>query len=36
VVTQSLGNKSGQVTIIGGLPLPTAQKLAESVEPIIF
>ena len=36
VVTQSLGSKAGQVTVIGGVPVLTAKKLAESVEPILY
>jgi negative regulator of sigma E activity len=35
-VTQSLGSKAGQVTVIGGVPVLTAKKLAESVEPILY
>ena len=36
IVTRALGNSKGQVTIIGGLPVSTAQRLAESVEPILY
>ncbi|MGB1343246.1 MAG: MucB/RseB C-terminal domain-containing protein [Pseudomonadales bacterium] len=36
IVTRTLKNQQGQVTIIGGLPVVTAQKLAESVEPILY
>ena len=36
IVTRALGQSQGQVTIIGGLPVTTAQRLAESVEPILY
>lgn len=36
IVTRALGNSKGQVTIVGGLPVTTAQRLAESVEPILY
>ena len=36
IVTRALGQSKGQVTIIGGLPVTTAQRLAESVEPILY
>jgi len=36
IVTRPLRGRPGQITIVGALPLQTAERLAESVEPIIF
>ena len=36
VVTRPLRGQEGQITIVGSLPLPTAERLAESVEPVIY
>ena len=36
VVTKPLRGQEAQITIVGSLPLPTAERLAESVEPVIY
>lgn len=36
IVTRSLRGRAGQITIVGSLPLRTAERLADSVEPITY
>ncbi len=36
IVTRPLRSQEGQITIVGSLPLPTAERLAESVESVVY
>ena len=36
VITRSLPNVESQVTVVGDVPVQTAQRVAESIEPIIY
>ncbi|MBD3649560.1 MAG: MucB/RseB C-terminal domain-containing protein [Pseudomonadales bacterium] len=36
VITRNLENSSQQITVVGEVPIQTARKVAESVEPIVY
>jgi negative regulator of sigma E activity len=36
VITRTLKGAAGQVTVVGEVPINTARKVVESVEPVIY
>jgi negative regulator of sigma E activity len=36
VITRTLKGAAGQITVVGEVPISTARKVVESVEPVIF